>query len=86
MPLPGGGYDERESPLGGNVDRGHQENCGRSRTVVLYCGSSASSRAKGRPLPGREGVQFTILKRKIIRFVADNEHRFRDIEPDMPGA
>ena len=53
----------------------------------MSCGSNASYPAK-RLLASaaKDGGELDILKRKIARFVVDNEQRLRDIEPDMPEA
>lgn len=88
VPLPGGGYDEREfSTWAATWIAGIKKipETVEDRSVVL--------RLK-RKLPGekvarfraKDGGEFDILKRKIARFVIDNEQRIRDIEPDMPEA
>jgi hypothetical protein len=88
VPLPGGGYDEREfSTWAATWIAGIKKipETVEDRSVVL--------RLK-RKLPGekvarfraKDGGELDILKRKIARFVVDNEQRLRDIEPDMPEA
>ena len=88
VPLPGGGYDEREfSTWAATWIAGIKKipETVEDRSVVL--------RLK-RKLPGekvarfraKDGGELDILKRKIARFVIDNEQRIRDIEPDMPEA
>jgi hypothetical protein len=88
VPLPGGGYDEREfSTWAATWIAGIKKipETVEDRSVVL--------RLK-RKLPGekvarfraRDGGELEILKRKVARFVIDNEWRLRDIEPEMPEA
>ena len=88
VPIPGGGYDEREfSTWAATWIAGIKKipETVEDRSVVL--------RLK-RKLPGekvarfraKDGRELDILKRKIARFVIDNEQRIRDIEPDMPEA
>jgi hypothetical protein len=88
VPLPGGGYDEREfSTWAATWIAGIRKipDTVEDRSVVLRLKRKLSSEKVAR-FRGRDGVELTVLKRKIIRFVADNEHRLRDIEPDMPEA
>jgi Protein of unknown function (DUF3631) len=86
--LPGGGYDEREfSTWAATWIAGIKKipETVEDRSVVL--------RLK-RKLPGekvarfraKDGGELDILKRKVARFVVDNEQRLREIEPDMPEA
>jgi Protein of unknown function (DUF3631) len=88
VPLPGGGYDEREfSTWAATWIAGIKKipETVEDRSVIL--------RLK-RKLPGekvarfraKDGGELAILKRKVARFVVDNEQRLRDIEPDMPEA
>jgi putative DNA primase/helicase len=88
VPLPGGGYDEREfSTWAATWIAGIKKipETVEDRSVVL--------RLK-RKLPGekvarfraKDGGELDILKRKVARFVVDNEQRLREIEPDMPEA
>jgi hypothetical protein len=88
VPLPGSGYDEREfSTWAATWIAGIKKipETVEDRSVVL--------RLK-RKLPGekvarfraKDGGELDILKRKIARFVIDNERRLRDIEPEMPEA
>jgi Protein of unknown function (DUF3631) len=88
VPLPGGGYDEREfSTWAATWIAGIKKipETVEDRSVVL--------RLK-RKLPGekvarfraKDGGELDILRRKIARFVIDNEQRLRDIEPNMPEA
>ena len=88
VPLPGGGYDEREfSTWAATWIAGIRKipDTVEDRSVVLRLKRKLSSEKVAR-FRGRDGGELTVLKRKTIRFVADNEHRLRDIEPDMPEA
>ena len=88
VPLPGGGYDEREfSTWAATWIAGIRKipDTVEDRSVVLRLKRKLSSEKVAR-FRGRDGAELTVLKRKIIRFVADNEQRLRDIEPDMPEA
>jgi hypothetical protein len=83
VPLPGGGYTPRMfstwaatavagigEPPDTVVDRGVPIDLKRKMTGE-----------KVKPLRDRDGADLAVLKRKIARFVADNEARIREIEP-----
>ena len=87
-PLPGGGYDEREfSTWAATWIAGIRKipDTVEDRSVVLRLKRKLSSEKVAR-FRGKDGGELNLLRRKIARFVADNEHRLRDIEPDMPEA
>ena len=83
VPLPGGGYESRMfSTWAPTVIAGIGEppNTVRDRAVVIDLKRKLSSE-KVKPLRERDGADLAILRRKIARFVADNEQRLRDADP-----
>jgi putative DNA primase/helicase len=88
VPLPGGGYDEREfSTWAATWIAGIKKipETVEDRSVVLRLIRKLPGEKVAR-FRGKEGGELEILKRKIARFVVDNEQRLRDVEPDMPEA
>ena len=83
VPLPGGGYEPRMfSTWAATVIAGIGEppNTVRDRAVVIELKRKLSSE-KVKPLRERDGADLAILRRKLARFVADNEQRLRDADP-----
>jgi hypothetical protein len=88
VPLPGGGHDEREfSTWAATWIAGIKKipETVEDRSVVLRLKRKLPGEKVAR-FRGKDGSEFGILKRKIARFVVDNEQRLRDAEPDMPEA
>jgi hypothetical protein len=88
VPLPGGGHDEREfSTWAATWIAGIKKipETVEDRSVVVRLKRKLPGEKVAR-FRGRDGSEFDILKRKIARFVVDNEQRLRDAEPDMPEA
>jgi Protein of unknown function (DUF3631) len=88
VPLPGGGYEEREfSTWAPTWIAGIKKipETVEDRSVVLRLKRKLPGEKVAR-FRGKDGGELSILRRKIARFVADNEQRLRDIEPDMPEA
>jgi putative DNA primase/helicase len=88
VPLPGGGYDEREfSTWAPTWIAGIKKipETVEDRSVVLRLKRKLPSEKVAR-FRAKDGGELDILRRKIARFVVDNEQRLRDIEPDMPEA
>jgi Protein of unknown function (DUF3631) len=88
VPLPGGGYDEREfSTWAATWIAGIKKipETVEDRSVVLRLNRKLPSEKVAR-FRGRDGGELEILRRKVARFVIDNERRLRAIEPDMPEA
>jgi hypothetical protein len=88
VPLPGGGYDEREfATWAATWIAGIKKipETVEDRSVVLRLKRKLPGEKVAR-FRGKDGGELDILKRKIARFVVDNEQRLRDIEPDMPEA
>jgi hypothetical protein len=88
VPLPGGGYEEREfstwAPTWIAGIKKIPETI-EDRSIVLRLKRKLPGQ-KVRRLRGKDGGEFDILKRQIVRFVADNERRLREIEPQAPDA
>jgi hypothetical protein len=88
VPLPGGGHDEREfSTWAATWIAGIKKipETVEDRSVVLRLKRKLPRERVAR-FRGKDGAEFDALKRKIARFVVDNEQRLRDAEPDMPEA
>ena len=88
VPLPGGGYDEREfSTWAATWIAGIKKipETVEDRSVVLRLKRKLLGEKVAR-FRAKDGGELDILKRKIARFVVDNEQRLREIEPDMPEA
>jgi putative DNA primase/helicase len=88
VPLPGGGYEEREfSTWAATWIAGIKKipETVEDRSVVLRIKRKLPGEKVAR-FRGKDGGELSALRRKIARFVADNEQRLRDIEPDMPEA
>jgi putative DNA primase/helicase len=88
VPLAGGGYDEREfSTWAATWIAGIKKipETVEDRSVVLRLNRKLPGEKVAR-FRGKDGGELDILKRKVARFVIDNERRVRDIEPDMPEA
>ena len=88
VPFPGGGWDEREfSTWAATWIAGIRKipETVEDRSVVFRLKRKLSSEKVAR-FRGKDGGELDLLRRKIARFVADNEQRLRDIEPDMPEA
>ena len=86
VPLPGGGYEEREfSTWAATWIAGIKKipETVEDRSVVLRLKRKLPGEKVAR-FRGKDGGELSTLRRKIARFVADNEQRLRDIEPDMP--
>jgi hypothetical protein len=86
--IPGGGIDEREfSTWAQTWIAGIKKipETVEDRSVVLRLKRKLPGEKVTR-FRGRDGGELNVLKRKAARFVADNEQRLRDIEPDMPEA
>jgi hypothetical protein len=86
VPLPGGGWDEREfSTWAPTWIAGikHVPETVEDRSVVLRL-KRKLTKEKVMRLRGKDGGELKVLKRKIARFVADNERRLRDADPIMP--
>lgn len=88
VPLAGGGYDEREfSTWAATWIAGIKTipDTVKDRSVVLRLKRKLPGEKVAR-FRGRDGGELNVLRRKIARFVSDNEQRLREIEPDMPEA
>ena len=88
VPFPGGGWDEREfSTWSATWIAGIRKipDTIRDRSVVLRLRRKLASEKVAR-FRGKDGGELDVLRRKIVRLVADNERRLRDIEPDIPKA
>jgi len=88
VPLPGGGYEEREfSTWAPTWIAGIKKipETVEDRSIVLHLKRKLPGQKVAR-LRGRDGGEFDVLKRKIARFVADNEDELREIEPTAPYA
>jgi Protein of unknown function (DUF3631)/Toprim domain len=88
VPLPGGGYDEREfSTWAATWIAGIKKipDTVEDRSVVLRLKRKLSGEKVAR-FRGKDGRELGPLRRKIARFVVDNEQRLRDIEPGIPEA
>ena len=86
--FPGGGYDEREfSTWAATWIAGIRKipDTIKDRSVILRLKRKLASEKVAR-FRGKDGGELDVLRRKITRFVADNEQRLRDIEPKMPEA
>ena len=87
VPLPGGGYESRLfSTWAPTVIAGIGDppNTVRDRAVVIDLKRKLSSE-KVKPLRERDGADLAILRRKLARFVADNEQRLRERRPRGAG-
>ena len=86
VPFPGGGWDEREfSTWSATWIAGIRKipDTVEDRSVVVRLRRKLASEKVAR-FRGKDGGELDVLRRKIARFVADNEQRLRDIEPDIP--
>ena len=86
VPLPGGGYEEREfSTWAPTWIAGIKKipETVEDRSVVLRLKRKLPGEKVAR-FRGKDGGELSALRRKIARFVADNEQHLRDIEPNMP--
>ena len=84
VPLPGGGYESRLfSTWAASVIAGIGDPPAtvRDRAVVVELKRKLSSE-KVKPLRERDGADLAILRRKLARFVADNEQRLRGADPE----
>jgi hypothetical protein len=88
VPLPGGGYEEREfstwAPTWIAGIKTIPETV-EDRSIVLRLKRKLPGQKVSR-LRGRDGGEFDTLRRKIARFVADHEQELRQIEPKAPAA
>jgi hypothetical protein len=87
VPLPGGGYEEREfSTWAPTWIAGIKKipETVEDRSVVLRLKRKLPGEKVAR-LRGRDGGEFDILRRKIARFVADHEQELREVEPTAPA-
>jgi Protein of unknown function (DUF3631)/Bifunctional DNA primase/polymerase, N-terminal len=87
VPLPGGGYEEREfstwAPTWIAGIKTIPETV-EDRSVVLRLKRKLPGEKVAR-LRGRDGGEFDTLKRQIARFVADHEQELREIESQAPA-
>ena len=84
VPLPGGGYESRLfSTWAASVIAGIGDPPAtvRDRAVVIELKRKLSSE-KVKPLRERDGADLAIFRRKLARFVADNEQRLRGADPE----
>jgi hypothetical protein len=88
VPLPGGGYEEREfSTWAANWIAGIKKipDTVEDRSVVLRLQRKRPGEKVAR-FRGKDGGELGDFKRQIARFVADNERQLRAIEPEAPLA
>ena len=88
VPLPGGGYEEREfSTWAANWIAGIKKipETVEDRSVVLRLKRKLPGEKVAR-FRGADGAELGVLRRQIARFIIDNERRLREIEPQAPSA
>lgn len=88
VPLPGGGYEEREfSTWAPTWIAGIKKipETVEDRSIILRLKRKLPGQKVNR-LRGKDGGEFDLFKRRIMRFVADNERRLRETEPQAPSA
>jgi putative DNA primase/helicase len=86
VPLPGGGYDEREYSTWAATWIASIKKIPdtvKDRGVVLQLKRKLPGQMVAR-FRGKDGGELNALRRKTARWVADNEQRLRDIEPSAP--